>query len=93
MDYVEGKHRGFAFVEFEDPDDAQEAIFNMDGGELLGRTLKVSMAQPNQIHKLSSDSNQAIWNSDEWFQQNVTGKEEAERQRKLQEDSRALTGM
>lgn len=81
MDYVSGKHRGFAFCEFEEPEDAEEAIFNMDGAELLGRVIKVSVAQPNQINKLSSGgggvdggaSREAIWNSDEWFQQHSGG--------------------
>ncbi|KAL7563408.1 hypothetical protein ACA910_016505 [Epithemia clementina (nom. ined.)] len=73
MDYVNGTHRGFAFVEMEEPDDASEAIFNMDGAELLSRTIRVSLAQPNQLNKLHQTSrtanNTAIWSSDEWFQQ------------------------
>jgi len=79
MDYVAGKHRGFCFVEYDDADDAEEAIFNMDGAELMGRTIRASLAQPNQANKLSSASggfssaNQAIWKSDEWFQKHVTG--------------------
>lgn len=79
MDYAAGVHRGFAFVEFEDPDDASEAIFNMDGGELMGRTIRASLAQPNQINKFSSSSasNQAVWKSDEWFQTYVGGQDEA----------------
>jgi RNA recognition motif-containing protein len=54
MDYVKGKHRGFAFVEYVDADDADEAIFNMDGAELLGKALSVSVAQPNQVHRLTT---------------------------------------
>jgi len=52
MDYVAGKHKGFCFVEFADPDDAAECIFNLDGSELLGRAIRVSVAQPNQVNKL-----------------------------------------
>lgn len=77
MDYQAGTHKGFAFVDFEDADDASESIFNMDGGELMGRTLRVSLAQPNQINKFSSASSEAIWKSDEWFQTHVGGKDEA----------------
>mmetsp|Transcript_14827 Transcript_14827/g.21883 ORF Transcript_14827/g.21883 Transcript_14827/m.21883 type:complete len:139 (+) Transcript_14827:126-542(+) len=58
-------HKGFGFVEFEDADDAAEAIFNMDGAELMGKVLNVSLAQPNQI---DSDRNKAVWSTDEWFQ-------------------------
>jgi len=34
----------------------------MDGAELMGRTLKVSLAQPNQ---LSLGSHKAVWSTDE----------------------------
>ena len=74
-DFKDGTHRGFAFVEFEDPDDAAECIYNLNGAELLGRTLKVSLAQPNQ-HRLGSDK--AVWTSDEWFKEQAK-KEDEER--------------
>ena len=68
MDYESGQHKGFGFVEFREVDDATEAIFNLDGAELLGKTIRVSLAQANQVRKL----NEAIWKSDEWFQSNTT---------------------
>ena len=81
MDYVKGKHRGFAFCEFSSADDAEECIFNMDGADLAGRTIAVSVAQANQVRKLSStksggaatatSSSEAVWNSDEWFQRQI----------------------
>jgi RNA recognition motif-containing protein len=82
MDYAAGKHRGFAFVEYHSPDDAEEAAFNLDGSDFLGRTLRVSLAQPNQAGKLSSstsgasagsaaDGSQALWKSDEWFRTQI----------------------
>ena len=79
MNYAKGVHRGFAFVEFEDAEDASEAIYNMDGADLLGYTIKVSMAQPNQLNKLSAPQ-QAIWSNDEWFQKHVGGQASAEAQ-------------
>lgn len=79
MNYAEGVHRGFGFVEYEDAEDASEAIFNMDGADLMGRTIKVSMAQQNQLNKLST-TQQAIWSSDEWFQQQVAGDPSPEEQ-------------
>jgi peptidyl-prolyl isomerase E (cyclophilin E) len=39
-----GKHRGFGFVEYEDPDDAQAAVDNMNHAELYGRVLKVNVS-------------------------------------------------
>jgi RNA recognition motif-containing protein len=82
MDYAVGKHRGFAFVEYHSPEDAEEAAFNLDGSDFLGRTLRVSLAQPNQAGKLSSsssgaiaglaaDGSQALWKSDEWFRTQI----------------------
>lgn len=41
-------HRGFAFVLFEDEEDAVEAKFNMNGAELRGRVLRVDDARPGQ---------------------------------------------
>jgi peptidyl-prolyl isomerase E (cyclophilin E) len=97
MDYKAGTTRGFAFVEFEDADDATEAIFNMDGSDLMGRTIKVSLAQPNQLSKLmsgnASSSSQAIWSSDEWFQQHVAGQgseEDRKRENEMQQDRDTL---
>lgn len=52
-------------MEFEDADDAAEAIYNMDGAELMGKVLNVSLAQPNQM---DTDRNKAVWSTDEWFQ-------------------------
>ena len=49
-------------MEFDDPDDAAEAIFNLHGSELYGRTLNVSVAQPHQV-KLGSK--RAVWITDE----------------------------
>lgn len=71
MDYVKGTHRGFCFAEFASADDADEAIFNLDGAELLGQTLSVSVAQPNQVSRLTSESTEAVWNQEEWFQKQV----------------------
>jgi peptidyl-prolyl isomerase E (cyclophilin E) len=92
MDYAEGVHRGFGFVEYEDADDASEAVFNMEGADLMGRSIRVSLAQPNQLNKLST-SQQAIWSSDEWFQQHVGGQPTPEEQETLnhqQQDQKIL---
>ncbi len=75
MDFAKGTHKGFAFIEYQDAEDANEAIYNMDGAELFGRVLNVNLAQKNQV---SLGSNKAVWTTDEWFQkQNGEGAEEA----------------
>jgi peptidyl-prolyl isomerase E (cyclophilin E) len=91
MDYTKGVHRGFAFTEYEDADDADEAIFNLNGSELLGRTLKVSLAQPNQVNKLSSN-HEAVWKSDEWFKEYAGGTDEKtiQEQQDREKDARIL---
>lgn len=43
---AEVKHRGFAFVTYSSPADAQDAIDNMDLNDLNGRVVRVSLARP-----------------------------------------------
>lgn len=64
LDYATGKHRGFAFLQFESTDDAAAAIDNMNDAEIYGRTLKVNFAKPMQIKE---GYNKAVWNDDEWL--------------------------
>jgi peptidyl-prolyl isomerase E (cyclophilin E) len=42
-------HRGFAFIEFESPEDAKEAIDNMHLSELNGKVIKVTLAKPSKL--------------------------------------------
>jgi hypothetical protein len=42
-------HRGFAFIEFDDPSDAQDAIDNMNLSEMFGKTLRVNLAKPGVV--------------------------------------------
>ena len=43
-----GEPRGFAFVEMSTRDEAVEAITNLNGQDLDGRTIKVSEAKPRR---------------------------------------------
>jgi peptidylprolyl isomerase len=54
-------HRGFGYVEFDLPEDAKEAIDNMDGSELYGRTIKVAAAKPQKDSNEGLGSKTAIW--------------------------------
>jgi hypothetical protein len=54
-------HRGFAYVEFEDVDDAKEAIDNMDQAELFGRVIKVSAAKAPKSAGQGLGAKTAVW--------------------------------
>ncbi|KAL3329347.1 hypothetical protein AABB24_036440 [Solanum stoloniferum] len=45
MDRDSGKSRGFGFVNFTDGESAQDAMSAMDGQDLNGRNIRVSLAQ------------------------------------------------
>ena len=45
----EEKHKGYGFVTFASPADAQDAIDNMDLNELRGKVLRVNLARPSKI--------------------------------------------
>lgn len=66
----EGKtgHRGYAFVEFEEPEDAREAIDNMDLSELYGKTLRVSKAKDKKKElEEGLNSEKAVWQQEGWL--------------------------
>ena len=65
IDYATEKHRGFAFIEYELPEDAQAAIDNMNDSEMFGRTLRVNIAKPLRIKENSS---RPVWQDEEWLQ-------------------------
>jgi RNA recognition motif-containing protein len=40
--------KGFAYIEFESAEDAEEAIYNMHDSELYNRVIKVDVAKPHR---------------------------------------------
>lgn len=54
-------HRGFAYVEFEDPADAKEAIENMDQSEFFGKVIRVSQAKAPKSADEGLGSKTAVW--------------------------------
>ena len=83
IDYETSKHRGFAFVEFELAEDASAAIDNMNESELYGRTIRVNLARPM---KNKESASRAVWNSDEWLQDNIGSKEKTGGDNEQKED-------
>ena len=49
QDGASQKHKGFAFVQYDDKDDAADAIDNMNNAELFGRVLRVNLAKPDAM--------------------------------------------
>jgi|APCry1669189733_1035249.scaffolds.fasta_scaffold140787_1 peptidyl-prolyl isomerase E (cyclophilin E) len=57
----QSKNRGFAFIEFEEEEDAADAVENMNGAELFGRTIRVAIGK-GKVNKTTS-----VWNdAAEW---------------------------
>jgi RNA recognition motif-containing protein len=54
-------HRGFGYVEFEQAEDAKEAMDNMDQSELFGRVIKVAPAKPQKEATEGLGSKTAVW--------------------------------
>jgi len=46
LDRETGRSRGFGFVTYEESSAAEEAVENLNGVELAGREIRVSMSQP-----------------------------------------------
>lgn len=92
MDYAAGTHKGFAFLEFMEAEDANEAVYNMDGAELFGKSLTVNVAQENRM-KSGLESGKALWSTDDWFKEHsgIKDKEEkAEQEKGKERDSSML---
>jgi len=60
-------HKGFGYVEFEDPEDCKDAIDNMDQSELFGKVIKVSAAKPPKNVNEGLGSKTALWEQVRYF--------------------------
>ncbi|KAF7172870.1 hypothetical protein CNMCM5623_004980 [Aspergillus felis] len=69
-------HRGFGYVEFDLPEDAAEAIDNMDGSELYGRTIKVAAAKPQKESNEGLGSKTAIWEQEGYLAKYAVSEED-----------------
>ena len=48
MDRMTGRSRGFAFITYSTPEEAQKAVSAMNGAQLDGRALTVNIARPKE---------------------------------------------
>ncbi|KAJ5759531.1 Nucleotide-binding alpha-beta plait [Penicillium odoratum] len=69
-------HRGFGYVEFDLPQDAKEAIDNMDGSDLYGRTIKVAAAKPQKDANEGLGSKTAIWEQEGYLAKHAVSEED-----------------
>ncbi|TPX71222.1 hypothetical protein SpCBS45565_g01259 [Spizellomyces sp. 'palustris'] len=63
-------HRGFGFVEYEFPEDAQAAIENMNLAEIHGKVIKVNLAKPMRGQVFTT---KAVWNEESWLKTHAAG--------------------
>ncbi|KAI9364593.1 peptidyl-prolyl cis-trans isomerase E [Pilaira anomala] len=75
----ENAHKGFGFVEFELPEDAEAAIDNMHLSELLGKVIKVQIAKP---HNITATSHRAVWTEEAWLQKYANAEENKDEEAK-----------
>lgn len=68
IDFSTQKHRGFAFIEFESAEDANNAIDNLNDSEIFGKTIRVNIAKPI---KLKEGSARPVWSEDAWLQKHA----------------------
>ncbi|KAJ9484512.1 hypothetical protein VN97_g8858 [Penicillium thymicola] len=71
-------HRGFGYVEFDLPQDAKEAIDNMDGSEIYGRTIKVAAAKPQKDANEGLGSKIALWEQEGYLAKHAVSEEDRE---------------
>jgi len=66
IDHVSEKMRGFAFVEFDEKEDAYAAIDNYDQTEFMERTIRVRKSKPMDQ---KPNYHRPVWHNDDWLQQ------------------------
>lgn len=80
------KHKGYGFVEFEEPEDCDQAIDNMHEAEVFGNVIKVQKARKN-----AGPLNRAIWEDKEYQMKHglTEEKEDVEAEKMAEEDGAA----
>eukprot|EP00871_Galdieria_phlegrea_P004518 jgi/Galph1/5067/GphlegSOOS_G3746.1 len=74
LDAETQRHRGFAFIEFELPEDAASAKENMDDSEMFGRRIKVAYTRPSSV-----GAGKPLWaDTDEWLAYQEKEKQQAD---------------
>ncbi|KAI5299845.1 hypothetical protein KEM55_001435 [Ascosphaera atra] len=85
-------HRGWGYVEFETEQDAREALDNMDGSELFGKILKVTVARGAKAEEEVREglgSRTAIWEQEGYLARHAVSQEDRQA---LEESERVKEG-
>lgn len=61
-----GRSKGFGFVEFESDDDNQKAVDQLNGKELDGRTINVSLARPKEDRPAGNSNGGGAFRQRSW---------------------------
>jgi RNA recognition motif-containing protein len=83
------EHKGYALIEYLDPEDAGHAVFNMNQSEYFGQILSVSihnpkanqpgnfgMNQPNASQSSSVDLTRSIWGQVQQEEESITSQQQ-----------------
>lgn len=63
-DHLTLKYRGFAFIEFDEREDAYAAIDNYDRTEFMGRNIKV---RKSKRVDMKPNYHKPVWHGDDWL--------------------------
>ncbi|RPA87319.1 RNA-binding domain-containing protein [Ascobolus immersus RN42] len=81
-------NRGFAYVEFENEEDAKAAIDNLDYATVDGKTVRVSKAKTKEVETEGLGSKKAVWEQEGWLSKNVVGEED---KRAIEEEEKGVS--
>lgn len=73
-------HKGFAHIEYEDPEDAKAAIDNMDDSEIYGRVIHVTPAKAMREAYEGLGSKVPLWQQEGFIQKYMVSDEDREAQ-------------
>ena len=65
-DRESGRSKGFGFVEFENDDDNQKAVDQLNGKELDGRPINVSLSRPKEDRPANSGNGGGSFRQRSW---------------------------
>ena len=69
VDPITQEKRGFAFVEYEEEEDAQHAIFNRHNSTMSDKTVVVEQARPTRSREMLQ---RPLWADEDYYQKYTT---------------------